>query len=91
MLEVRPDSTYTFKWGSRPKRTGTVAAQGNRVVLDDSSGSRVTLLPVGVYSKGICQPVSDQASVAQRCEARGGVYFAGGDYCEVPATGLRPR
>ncbi|MGH7375379.1 MAG: hypothetical protein ACREJY_14250 [Candidatus Rokuibacteriota bacterium] len=134
MLEVRPDSTYTFKWGNRPHRTGTVAAQGNRVVLDDSSGSRVTLVQSGdtlygvmkdtatgrsvmmslekqesvagrvaatsaplcgaaggVYARGICHPVSDQAGVAQQCEARGGVYFAGGDYCEVPATGLRPR
>jgi hypothetical protein len=23
------------------------------------------------------------------CEARGGTYFEGGDYCEVPAAGLR--
>lgn len=46
MLEVRPDATYTFKWGSRPPSTGTVAAQGNRVVLGDSSGSRITLVSV---------------------------------------------
>ena len=132
-LQVRDDSTYTFKWGPRAESTGTIAAQGNRVVLNDSSGMQVTLsrsgdtlygvmkdtatgraavmnlakeesvatqvaetsarlchAAGGVYSRGICQPVIDQAVVARQCEARGGVYFAA-DYCEVPAGGLRPR
>ena len=133
-LVVREDSTYTFKWGSRAERTGTVAVEGNRVVLDDSTGSRIALVhsgdslygvmkdtatgrsammslekqgqPTGrvaatsarlctaaggVFARNTCQPAADPIVGAQLCEARGGVYFAGGDYCEVPATGLRPR
>lgn len=133
-LEVREDSTYTFKWGSRAERTGTLAVEGNRVVLDDSTGSRITLVQSGdalygvmkdtatgrsvmmslekqgppsgqvaattarlctaaggVFARNTCQPAADPIAGAQLCEARGGVYFAGGNYCEVPATGLRPR
>jgi hypothetical protein len=132
-LQVRDDSTYTFKWGSRPESTGTIVDQGNRIVLNDSSGSQITLVHSGdtlygvmrdtatgrsammnlakdesvatraaersarlcqaaggVYSRGTCQPVIDEAVVARQCEARGGVYFAA-DYCEVPAGGLRPQ
>src|SRR5262245_7995763 len=48
-LQVREDSTYSFKWGSRPERTGTIAANGNRIILNDSSGSQITL----VYSDGM--------------------------------------
>jgi hypothetical protein len=132
-LQVRDDSTYTLKWGTRAETTGTIAAQGNRVILNDSSGSQIILMHSGdtlygmtkdavtgratamnlakeesvatrgaatsarlcqaaggVYSRGVCEPVIDQAVVARQCEARGGVYFAA-DYCEVPAGGLRPR
>jgi len=132
-LQVRADSSYTFKWGTRAESTGTIATQGNRIVLNDSSGTQVTLARSGntlygvmkdtgtgraavmnlakeesvatqvaetsarlcqaaggVYARGICQPVVDQAVVARQCEARGGVYFTA-DYCEVPAGGLRPR
>jgi hypothetical protein len=46
-LQVKEDSTYTFRWGSRAETTGTIAAQGNRVVLDDSSGTRMTLMHSG--------------------------------------------
>ena len=35
-LRINPDSTYTLKWGSRAETTGTVAEQGDRVVLNDS-------------------------------------------------------
>jgi hypothetical protein len=42
-LQVRDDSTYSFKWGTRPESTGTLIDQGNRVVLNDSSGSQITL------------------------------------------------
>jgi len=133
-LEVRDDSTYVLTMGARPKSTGTVVAKGNRVVLDDSSGSRVTLVrsgdalygmlkdPMsgraasislerrekavagktardripgklceaagGAYVDGVCHGAD--TTVAARCVARGGTYFAGGDYCEVPAGGLRP-
>jgi len=44
MLQVGGDSTYTLKWGNRPPSAGTVAVQGNRVILQDASGSEVTLV-----------------------------------------------
>lgn len=47
MLQVRDDSTYTLKWGTRAETTGTIAAQGNRVILNDSSGSQITLMHSG--------------------------------------------
>ncbi len=43
----------------------------------------------GTYSSAGCQPATAMMSSRQLCEARGGTYFEGGDYCEVPATGLR--
>jgi hypothetical protein len=133
-LEVREDSTYTLKLGSRAAQTGTITTQGNRVVLNDSSGSRMTLMQSGdslygvmkdnatgrattmnlekqesgasrlaatrtrlcqtaggTYAQGVCQAADDTAALAARCEARGGTFFPGGNYCEVPAGGLRPR
>jgi hypothetical protein len=47
MLQVRDDSTYTLKWGTRAETTGTIAAQGNRVILNDSSGSQISLMHSG--------------------------------------------
>ena len=52
-LQVKEDSTYTFRWGSRAETTGTVADQGNRVILDDSSGSRITLMRSGDTLYGV--------------------------------------
>ena len=52
-LNVKEDSTYTFKWGSRAETTGTVAAQGSRVVLNDSSGTRITLMHAGDTLYGV--------------------------------------
>ena len=52
-LQVRDDSTYTFKWGPRAESTGTIAAQGNRVVLNDSSGMKVTLSRSGDTLYGV--------------------------------------
>jgi len=138
-LEVRDDSTYTFKWGSRAERRGTVVVTGNRVKLIDSAGSQITLARSGgtlyggtkdiappgrtvmlsltkvetaadrtaasashptmrsrlcqatggVYSDDVCH-LATNPDWGARCRARGGTYFAGGDYCEVPAGGLRP-
>ena len=52
-LQVRNDSTYTFMWGPRAESTGTIAAQGNRVVLNDSSGMQVTLSRSGDTLYGV--------------------------------------
>ena len=46
-LRINSDSTYTMKWGSRAETTGTIADQGNRVVLNDSSGTQITLMRSG--------------------------------------------
>ena len=37
----------------------------------------------GTYSGGTCLPASNPQTAAQLCVAHGGVYMAGGDYCEV--------
>ena len=44
VLEVSGDSSYTLKWGNNRPSTGTVTARGNRLILDDESGSRITLV-----------------------------------------------
>ena len=43
----------------------------------------------GTYSEGTCQPGGDARSAQQMCAAHGGTYFAGGDYCEVGASGWK--
>ena len=37
----------------------------------------------GTYSGNTCQPAPSAQNAAQLCAAHGGVYMAGGDYCEV--------
>jgi len=37
----------------------------------------------GTYVGGTCQPASNPQTAAQLCSNHGGVYMAGGDYCEV--------
>jgi hypothetical protein len=37
----------------------------------------------GTYANGTCQPASNPRTAAEMCKAHGGIYFAGGDYCEV--------
>ena len=54
-LQVSGDSTYTFKWGNRPPSTGTIAARGTRVILDDESGSQITLVHSGDSLHGVMQ------------------------------------
>ena len=54
--------------------------------------ARICRAAGGEYSNGICQSTTDQAAAWKaECEARGGTYFAVGEFCEVPAGGLRPR
>jgi len=43
----------------------------------------------GTYSQGTCQPGGTALSAQQMCTAHGGTYFAGGDYCEVGASGWK--
>ena len=39
----------------------------------------------GTYTDGTCHASDNIRTAQQLCEARGGVYFDGGDYCEVSA------
>ena len=53
-----------------------------------SGTSRVSMSSIckaagGTYANGTCQPASNPQTAAQMCAAHGGVYMAGGDYCEV--------
>jgi hypothetical protein len=50
---VAGDSTYDAQVGGRPKRTGTVATRGNRVILQDASGSELSLVSSGDTLYGI--------------------------------------
>ena len=52
-LQVRGDSTYTLNWGTRTETTGTIVGQGSRVVLNDSSGSRIALTHSGDTLYGV--------------------------------------
>jgi hypothetical protein len=60
---------------------GSAARQSTRSRLCEAAG--------GAYEHGSCQPITVPDWRA-RCEARGGTYFPGGEYCEVRAGGLRP-
>lgn len=43
----------------------------------------------GTYSPGTCTPGGGPLSAQKMCEAHGGTYFAGGDYCEVGGSGWK--
>jgi hypothetical protein len=64
MLQVRDDSTYTLKWGTRAETTGTIAAQGNRVILNDSSGSQITLMHSGDTLYGVMKDAATGRAAA---------------------------
>jgi len=62
-LQVRDDSSYTLKWGTRAESTGTIAAQGNRIVLNDSSGTQVTLMRSGDRLYGVMKDIGTGRAV----------------------------
>ena len=53
VLEVSGDSSYTLKWRNNRPSTGTVTARGSRLILDDDSGSRITLVHSGNTLYGV--------------------------------------
>jgi hypothetical protein len=59
--------------------TAACSSTGTRRV----SMSSICKATGGTYSGGTCQPASTPQNAAQLCAAHGGVYMAGGDYCEV--------
>ena len=62
-LQVCDDSTYTFKWGARAETTGTIVAQGSRVILNDSSGSQITLMHSGDTLYGTMKDITGRATM----------------------------
>ena len=67
----------------------TGVANGATFAAHHRTLSRLCEATGGVYAHHTCQPITGPDWQAA-CEARGGTYFDGGDYCEVPAGGLRP-
>ena len=59
MLEVSGDSTYMLKWGNQRPSTGIVTARGNRLILEDESGSRITLVHSGDTLYGVMKDQVD--------------------------------
>jgi hypothetical protein len=47
--------------------------------------TRLTSTALCKDADGTCQASDNIRTAQQLCEARGGVYFDGGDYCEVSA------
>jgi hypothetical protein len=62
-LQVCDDSTYTFKVGARAETTGTIVAQGSRVILNDSSGSQITLMHSGDTLYGTMKDITGRATM----------------------------
>ena len=62
-LQVCDDSTYTFKVGARAETTGTIVAQGSRVILHDSSGSQITLMHSGDTLYGTMKDITGRATM----------------------------
>src|SRR5260370_26629882 len=65
-LRINSDSTYTLKWGSRAETTGTIADQGNRVVLNDSSGTQITLVHSGDRVYGMVKDTATGRAATMR-------------------------
>jgi len=61
-LEVGGDSTYTLTWGNHRPSTGSVSVWENRLVLDDESGSRITLVRSGDTLYGVMRDQGDGRS-----------------------------
>jgi hypothetical protein len=59
--------------------TAACSSTGTRRV----SMSSICKATGGTYSGNMCQPAPSAQNAAQLCAAHGGVYMAGGDYCEV--------
>ena len=69
--------------------TGTAGHSGGMASTNRMTARQMCTEAGGTYSSGGCQPSTATMSTRLLCEARVGYYFEGGDYCEVPAAGLR--
>ncbi len=62
---------------------GLVSAACSSTGTSRVSMSSICKATGGTYADGTCQPAPSPQTSAQLCAAHGGVYMAGGDYCEV--------
>ena len=70
MLQVSGDSSYTLKWGDHGPSTGRVTARANRVILEDQSGSRITLVHSGNALYGVIRDPANGESTMMNLEKR---------------------
>ena len=68
VLQINDDGTFTETLTGQPGLTGKVTVKGNRVVLESSTGSQVTLMRSGNSLYGVTAQVASGASVAIRVD-----------------------
>ena len=67
-LRINDDGTFTETMTGQPASAGKVSVQGSRVVLDSSTGSRLTLIRSGNTLYGLTAQLVSGASVAVRLD-----------------------
>lgn len=65
-LRINDDGTFTETMTGQPVLTGRVTVKGNRVMLDSSTGSRLTLMRSGNTLYGLTAQLVSGASVSVR-------------------------
>jgi hypothetical protein len=65
-LRINDDGTFTETMTGQPALSGKVTVKGNRVVLDSSTGSRLTLMRSGNTLYGLTAQLVSGASVSVR-------------------------
>ena len=68
VLKINDDGTFTETLTGQPGLTGKVTVKGNRVVLESSAGSRVTLMRSGNTLYGVTGQMASGGSVAVRLD-----------------------
>ena len=66
VLQINEDGTFTETLTGQPALTGKVTVKGNRVVLDSSTGSQMTLMRSGNTLYGLTSQLVSGASVSVR-------------------------
>ncbi len=67
-IRINDDGTCTATMTGQPALSGKVTVQGNRVVLDSSTGSRLTLMRSGNTLYGLTAQLVSGANVAIRLD-----------------------
>jgi hypothetical protein len=67
-IRINDDGTFTATSPTRPQVSGTVAAQGNRVIFQSLKGARMTLMRSGNTLYGLSEDQATEALVTLRLE-----------------------